>query len=889
MMQLPSVFERVLAAVHVIRIRIARWVLSTLAMSVLFGAEPHPIGEGVVEAHPLSVDDVLATEGIGAAQFSPDGLWLAYNLVPAYESLKDFSYWMRAYGLSGHRLWIKQLDDVSVPTLQPGLDTEATNFLIGFSPTSTHLIALEHKFGRFRLVSCLVGKDDCIWFEPMPDIRDRYIRPENWTDHVVWTSGDTFVMPVRFEGPPGSEMRNRAATGKFLWREWNKAWSGSGSTASEAVSSGKDRSTDWAEGNLAEFNIKTGKVAILVKGRFVSMGATGDGRYLLAARAAERDRPPADARPLARETHPMFDRHYELRLIDNVTRTVRECREPFNIDPGSFVWSRTGSRFAVFGWEKGQKPEEGHFYIFDRDTLKGHALNKQGLLLTNRLLDPTFKWFPGPAHAALLDKGLAVLATPENGGRTDWYLLQPDKKPLNLSAGLGAPGKDILDIERGSIAIMSGKSIYRLGDDGAPQRISADDVEIAGRAVDKADPHDARFVEFDLTEARIGSNLPRHSFLISSVSDLGVSTVKFIDFRRARDPGRSLSLGVPNAHFVAASDTAGASLVTEKDGAATRLLLVTADAPPVQLALVNAHLNAVRKPATRSLSYALRDPLGKEPPREEEGCLLLPPDYDPQQRYPILIELYPVGTGGGCRNFADAPSPAAVVPDLFASRGLIYMRPAIPLDWARTVDDPQGAVGGLLDQTIDMLVARGIADPDRIVLFGTSQGGMTSLVAATQSNKLAAIISINGWADYFSHYFGSRGLMRYFHLDQNGGDNRWRYECTGGGASHDCPFGFGTTAYAEPERYARVSPVSRAHSIIAPVLLVHSDLDYFGMDQYDEMFGALYRAGKDARYVRYWGEGHGPSSPANIRDLWNRIDAFLIDSHVTELTSSPSD
>ncbi len=131
--------------------------------------------------------------------------------------------------------------------------------------------------------------------------------------------------------------------------------------------------------------------------------------------------------------------------------------------------------------------------------------------------------------------------------------------------------------------------------------------------------------------------------------------------------------------------------------------------------------------------------------------------------------------------------------------------------------------------------------------------------------------------------------MRYFHLDQNGGDNRWRYECTGGGASHDCPFGFGTTAYAKPERYARVSPVSRAHSIIAPVLLVHSDLDYFGMDQYDEMFGALYRAGKDARYVRYWGEGHGPSSPANIRDLWKRIDAFLIESHVTELTSSPSD
>jgi len=62
------------------------------------------------------------------------------------------------------------------------------------------------------------------------------------------------------------------------------------------------------------------------------------------------------------------------------------------------------------------------------------------------------------------------------------------------------------------------------------------------------------------------------------------------------------------------------------------------------------------------------------------------------------------------------------------------------------------------------------------------------------------------------------------------------------------------------------------------VLLVHSDWDYIDMAQYDEMFGALYRAGKEARYVRYWGEGHGPSSPANLRDLWQQIDTFLLEN-----------
>ena len=186
-----------------------------------------------------------------------------------------------------------------------------------------------------------------------------------------------------------------------------------------------------------------------------------------------------------------------------------------------------------------------------------------------------------------------------------------------------------------------------------------------------------------------------------------------------------------------------------------------------------------------------------------------------------------------------------------------------------------------------MLADTGLADPDRIVLFGMSQGGIASLVGATQSDRFAAVISINGWADYFSHYFGARGLMRYFHLDQNGGDNRWRYECAREGPSHDCPFGFGVTALADPERYARTSPVARADRVTAPVLLVHSDFDYFGMAQYDEMFGALYRAGKDARYLRYWGEGHGPSSPANIRDLWMRIDAFLAESGVAVSQAEP--
>lgn len=51
------------------------------------------------------------------------------------------------------------------------------------------------------------------------------------------------------------------------------------------------------------------------------------------------------------------------------------------------------------------------------------------------------------------------------------------------------------------------------------------------------------------------------------------------------------------------------------------------------------------------------------------------------------------------------------------------------------------------------------------------------------------------------------------------------------------------------------------------------------MQQGEQVFTALHRRNKRATFVRYWGEGHVLESPANIRDLWERIydwfDSFL--------------
>jgi len=52
-------------------------------------------------------------------------------------------------------------------------------------------------------------------------------------------------------------------------------------------------------------------------------------------------------------------------------------------------------------------------------------------------------------------------------------------------------------------------------------------------------------------------------------------------------------------------------------------------------------------------------------------------------------------------------------------------------------------------------------------------------------------------------------------------------------------------------------------------------LDGIPIEQGEEFFMALQRQGKRAEFVRYWGEGHAFQSPANIRDMWERIFAWF--------------
>jgi dipeptidyl aminopeptidase/acylaminoacyl peptidase len=91
--------------------------------------------------------------------------------------------------------------------------------------------------------------------------------------------------------------------------------------------------------------------------------------------------------------------------------------------------------------------------------------------------------------------------------------------------------------------------------------------------------------------------------------------------------------------------------------------------------------------------------------------------------------------------------------------------------------------------------------------------------------------------------------------------------------------------WAEPTGYIQNSPIFSADKVQTPVMIIQGDIDYVSIGQGEEFFMALYRQGKRARFVRYWGEGHGIDSPANIRNEWEQIFGWL-DEHLKKTSAS---
>lgn len=526
---------------------------------------------------------------------------------------------------------------------------------------------------------------------------------------------------------------------------------------------------------------------------------------------------------------------------------------------------------AFFAWTLRKPLSSGTYHVFDTKTGVLASWPHRGLDLVAQCERTPL--LCKPERAVWLGNRLAIVARavtdasaapqfnihwytrpedPLKPPHPDWYLLDSKGTSRLLTRGFGKVSPMAVGATGERLFILADDDLWQLTPDGARKNLSAHlDGELS-LAIDRGG--------FDVDPLYTG----RAALVIRSGD---TPSFVLVDLR-ARDPFKLLNAPSPYARVMSAIASAGAVFFREDSDAGSRLMIRAASGAETTVDRLNTHLAEVEVPQWQVLNYT-----SSADGRAMSGCMLLPTDYRKDRRYPVIVEVYPSMVGTRCTN-PRARSQTSVSGDaliditfknqLLAAQGYVFFYASSPSDLQKTQSGPIANMQGPVLDGVDALISQGYADPDRIGLYGRSQGGASSLWLATQTDRFKAVVSIVGWADYFSHYFQSSVVRAFYHADHQILEQSGRYESEDG----DFSLGKQATPWSDPEAYIRNSPIAHADKITAPILLVHSDMDAFALSQTEEMFTALYRLGKEARFLTYWGEGHIFASPANLRHVW---------------------
>lgn len=158
-----------------------------------------------------------------------------------------------------------------------------------------------------------------------------------------------------------------------------------------------------------------------------------------------------------------------------------------------------------------------------------------------------------------------------------------------------------------------------------------------------------------------------------------------------------------------------------------------------------------------------------------------------------------------------------------------------------------------LTDGVEWLIEQGIADRDRIAIYGASYGGYAAIMGAVKT------------PDLYQCAASYAGLMD---IDSFMGDLDWY------NADKMNAHAFGR----DSARRKRNSPVNHAASIQIPILLGHGEDDpTVHHSQSRAMASALESHDKDVELVMYDDEIHGKRGEANRIDWWSRMSVFLGD------------
>lgn len=241
-----------------------------------------------------------------------------------------------------------------------------------------------------------------------------------------------------------------------------------------------------------------------------------------------------------------------------------------------------------------------------------------------------------------------------------------------------------------------------------------------------------------------------------------------------------------------------------------------------------------------------------------EGLLYYPIGYQPGTRYPLLVFTH----GGPAASDAFGFSPEAQV---YAGKGYAVLRPNYRGSTGYGDAFLRDMIKGYFKQAhldvlagADAVIARGIADPERLIKKGWSAGGHMTNKLITYTNRFKVASSGAGAANWISMY--AQSDHRAFRTPWFGG-TPWQ-------------------ANAPIELYWEHSPLRHVSNVKTPTLFLVGEEDpRVPLPQSVEMYRALKYNGVPTRLWVAPREGHGWSE---LRHVLFRIQAELewFDKHL---------
>ncbi len=228
--------------------------------------------------------------------------------------------------------------------------------------------------------------------------------------------------------------------------------------------------------------------------------------------------------------------------------------------------------------------------------------------------------------------------------------------------------------------------------------------------------------------------------------------------------------------------------------------------------------------------------------RRIQGWICKPPNFDPHQKYPLILEIH----GGPFSNYGDRFSLEV---QLYAAAGyvVLYTNPRGSTSYGEEFGNlihhnyPSEDYDDLISG-VDAVIDKGYIDEDQLYVTGGSGGGVLSawIVGKTDRFRAAVVAKpVINWYSFVLHADNPAFFYRYW---------------------------FPGYPWENLEHYMERSPISLVGNVTTPTMLLTGEQDYrTPMSETEQYYAALKLQKVPSAMVRIQGAGHGiVSKPSNL-------------------------